>query len=186
MDKKLFLSILSIASLTFGACSPLAPSVSKFAGSTSKSPTSGDNTSSIETTKSSLTSSKSVDAAVVTSSEYDQIKSSHNKPHEELTKGDVEDLAVNSKASFYANDNSVAGFEDDLIKQKVKVYMIVTSLTKSERQELQDNIKVSVTVDRTNKLIVSVVNTEKSYKDKIMKHLTSAAIEFETTTLATQ
>lgn len=183
MDKKTVFTLFTVSTLTLGACSPLAPSVSKFSGTTTtKSPTSEE--SSDESNRSALITSKVVEPTVVTTSEYENIKSSQSKPHEELEKSDVEDLAVNAKASFYANSNSVAGFEDDLIKHKIKVYLVVTSLSKSERTELQKNLKLTVSVDRTSKLIVSVVNTEASVKDRVLKHLTAATIEFENTAIA--
>lgn len=185
MGKNTVFTIFTASSFILGACSPLAPSVSKLSNSTStKSPTSED--SSTELNRSALITSKVVEPTVVTGSEYETIKTFQSKPHEELEKSDVEDLAINAKASFYANSNSVAGFEDDLIKYKVKVYLVVTSLSKSERSKLQETVKLTVSVDRTNKLTVSVVNTESNVKDRVLKHLTAATIEFENSAIASE
>lgn len=122
------LGVFVVAGLLAGACSPMAPSVSKLSNASAQktSPTDGSSPSNTVSAASALLSAKAVDDGdasqnalqqTVVQGPYEyknQDLSRMTRPSMELDKASIDDLTANGTVQFNSNDPRVKGREDAL------------------------------------------------------------------------
>ncbi len=140
--------------LLTAACSPLAPSVSKFG--LAKADKSADQSHVIETAASAdgLASGEHTALAVVipTSDYKNKWEEIHGStPSQELTRTQTAAFAEDGLVLVPSQDKRIQGHEPDLADSSTSVYLVVSGLSESEAKELESGVRVAVSLDQSVK-----------------------------------
>ena len=181
------LGTVILSGLLVGACSPVAPSVSKLSNAAADKTNTTDGSSPLNniSTSGSLTShnsgstsgSSSQKTAVETREDFARrwTVARDMKPSMRLDSATVDEFAMNGKVSFTSNSDKVKGQEAALSALKTEIHLVMHVDQATLTKEQMSKIKVSLTwvpVSATNKEAHWELTLEPPKPDDVVKDVT--------------
>ncbi|MBI2606824.1 MAG: hypothetical protein HYW49_12165 [Deltaproteobacteria bacterium] len=136
------------------ACSPLAPSISKFG--LAKSDKSADQSHVVDVVAGAdglAAGERTAVSVVIPAGDYknkwEEIRGS--TPSQELTRTQTDTFAEDGLVLVPSQDKSIQGHEPDLADSSASIYLVVSGLSEAEMKELESGVRVAVSLDQSVK-----------------------------------
>lgn len=135
------------------ACSPLAPSVSKFGLAKDKSPDPSHIVGAIADADGLATGEHAAAAVVIPANDYkNKWEEIHGSiPSQELTRAQTDAFAEDGLVLVPSQDKRIQGREQNLAEGSTSVYLVVSGLSEDEMKELESGVRVAVSLDQSVK-----------------------------------